>query len=316
MPQQSSAYRFVQHPVRMRSLKKVTDQTEIDKWLRKHFMTTMDIIVEPNCDGEFVNCTYTNGELNYIATRGDTFTGRNVTHIAKYIKDIPKRLEIDADVEIRGDLYIPQDSAYAEEHKNRSLLNVVAGLISRKHNLDDLRFVRFVAFDVLHLPAYYETEKLSILEKLVPNVVYHERILDIQTLFDTYMRYFTGPRDIFDYAFDGLALIVNDLTYRSQIEDISRPYPLGAISWEFPPETKETKIITVEWHTGKRGKVVPMAIFEPVEVEGVTLQKASIGSARKFELLKLDIGDIIRVGRSKGIVPKIFENVTKGIKND
>ena len=143
----------IRHRVPMLSMGKVKNLQGAEKWLRRlKLQPPYTLAVQPKIDGLSASLAYADGRLSYVATRGDGEVGQDITHIAAYVKDIPEEIAFTKEhVEIRGELHLPRDTEY--DTGNRPLRNNCIGLINRKGNrkklLKDLKYVRFLAYQII-----------------------------------------------------------------------------------------------------------------------------------------------------------------------
>lgn len=304
----------IQHNPRMLSLNNTRNPKDMLKWAHKYFPgEQVDIISQPKVDGVSMSIKYRNGSVESIATRGDGIFGRDITYAKDYIKDIPKTLPVDTYIDIRGEAYLEKGT---QLRKGKSLRNMAAGLLARKENKEELSYLRFVAYDIIGLPdVRSEEDKIRILKTLMPNVITYEKIqspLDIQS---SYQQYISQKRKDLPYEIDGVVYRINKIEDQNKHERETRHHPNFMMAYKFAAEAKRTQLIRVDWRQGRTGKITPIAIFKPVIIGGVTIQKASLGSRRKFELLRLEPGDIILVSRKNEVIPFVEANVSKNIVN-
>lgn len=304
----------VTHSPRMLSLNNTREEKDMLKWTRKYFPGAfVDIISQPKVDGVSISIVYKNGTIDSISTRGDGTIGRDVTYAKDYIKDIPGNIPIDKQIDIRGEAYLEKGTKL---DKGKSLRNMAAGLLNRKAGREDLSHLRFVAYDIIGMPDIRsEEEKIRVLRTIMPNVLSYEKIQstgDIQTV---YQQYVSQKRNELPYEIDGVVYRINKIEDQNKLERETSHHPNFMMAYKFVAEAKKTKLIRVDWRQGRTGKITPIAIFQPVQFDGVTIQKASLGSRRKFELLRLEPGDIISVSRKNGVIPFLEANISKNIVN-
>jgi DNA ligase (NAD+) len=304
----------VLHKHKMLSLQKSTNEQDIFSWLKKFFPNhQINILTEPKIDGVSLTNKYNKGKLYQVATRGNGEIGRDVSHLANYVEDIPKTIPFDGNIEIRGEVYLPKNTPLPA---GKSLRNQAAGLVNRKGNQEDLRHLRFIAYDLIGFPTNSEKEKLDTLKQLAPNVISYEEIGSLEELRKIYNDYSIKKREELPYLIDGMVIKINLTLDQNKFPRETTHHPNWAMAYKFKAEEKQTRLIRVDWTQGQTGKITPIAIFEPVELSGATIQKASLGSKRKFELLRLEPGDIISVSRQHEVIPYVMSNITKGIKNE
>ena len=158
----SAAGGKLRHDVPMLSMGKAKTMEDVRKWIsRLKLPGDTKWTIQPKIDGLSATCYYSAGELQYVATRGDGVVGQDVTSIADFIEDIPKKIDASReDIEVRGELYLPKNTAY--DTKGKPLRNNCVGLINRKENREDLKYVRFVCYQTARTsPVSSEAEKID-----------------------------------------------------------------------------------------------------------------------------------------------------------
>jgi len=304
----------IYHSPRMLSLNNTRNVKDMARWARKYFPgEQVDIISQPKVDGVSISIKYRNGSVESIATRGDGVYGRDVTYIKDYIRDISKTIPIDSPVDIRGEAYLEKETQF---RKGKSLRNMAAGLLARKEGKEELAHLRFIAYDIIGLPdVRSEEDKMKVLTTLMPNVISYEKIQSLGDIQNIYQQYTTQKRKDLPYEIDGVVYRVNRIEDQNRFERETRHHPNFMMAYKFAAEGKQTRLIRVDWRQGRTGKITPIAIFQPIIIGGVTIQKASLGSRRKFELLRLEPGDIIFVSRKNEVIPFVEANISKNIVN-
>jgi len=304
----------VLHRPRMLSLNNTREEGDMLKWSRKYFPgENLDIISQPKVDGVSISIVYRNSTIESISTRGDGTIGRDVTYAKDYIKDIPGSIPIDKPIDIRGEAYLEKGTKL---DKGKSLRNMAAGLLNRKEGREYLSHLRFVAYDIIGMPDIRsEEEKIRVLRTIMPNVISYEKIQSTGDIQIAYQQYVSQKRNELPYEIDGVVYRINKIEDQNKLERETRHHPNFMMAYKFVAEAKNTKLIRVDWRQRRTGKITPIAIFQPIQFDGVTVQKASLGSRRKFELLRLEPGDIISVSRKNGVIPFVESNVSKNIIN-
>jgi DNA ligase (NAD+) len=301
----------IRHDFPMLSMGKAKSMEEADKWLKRLALPEgTEFCLQPKIDGLSATCRYRGGDLVYVATRGDGKEGQDVTHIAPYIKDIPPRITFTAeDIEIRGELYLPRDTAL--DTGGRPLRNNCVGLINRKENREDLKHVRFVCYQLARVRlAPTESEHISLLKRNGFHTVVHEVFSDMSGLEKRYNAYLNRFREEWLYETDGLILTVNSADLHEEIDsrwvvDHHHHYNLAL---KPPSAGKKTRLLGVEWQVSRQGNLVPVALFEPVILGGASLSRATLHNYRFARSLLLAPGDGILVERANDVIPYIKDN--------
>ncbi len=335
----------IQHKVPMLSMGKAKSLQEVEKWLRRldpH--PSWALAIQPKIDGLSATLIYVNNRLTSVATRGDGSVGQDITHVAEYIKDIPKKITFTSDpVEIRGELHLPKDTGYNTD--NRPLRNNCVGLINRKTHREDLQYVRFLAYQIIwpqssskqsgaaaapqHISSMdqrfnSEFAKLDILTEsgfytfekwlLTPDI----KLMDtdshmesiIRQLENIYNNYIINLRDKWNYETDGLIILVDNNLLHESIDNrwIVSHHHHYALAFKPPSESTVTTLIDIIWQVSRQGSITPVAQFRPVFLGGATLERASLHNADNVRKLRLSVGDSILVERANDVIPCIRGN--------
>ena len=306
----------VSHESKMLSLDKTK---EIDRLAS--FLGDNKGILSYKMDGLTVVLTYKNCTLHSAITRGNGEIGEDITHNAMFFKNIPLRLspEINGELIIRGEAVISYkdfdiiNEDLAPEDKYKNPRNLASGTV-RQLNSQTLakRNVDFIAFSLVKAEDKsfgddkidelnwldeigFKTVARKVVDKHNINEAVHEFELQI-------------PNN--EYATDGLVLTYQSIKYSNSLGTTSK-FPKDSIAFKWADELAEATLLDVEWHTSRTGLINPVAIFTPVELEGTTVNRASMHNQSITENLKLGIGDKITIYKANMIIPQIAENLTK-----
>lgn len=299
------------HKIPMLSMGKAKEISQIEKWIKKLSLPEDQVFcMQPKIDGLSATCHYTNGKLQYVATRGDGTAGQDISHIAPYIDDIKDNISFSAnELEIRGELYLPKDTAY--DTKGKPLRNNCVGLINRKEGQSDLKFVRFVSYQISdNSCSSTEAGKIELLKKEGFHTVTFSRVGSIEEINDYYSHYIDHNRDAWLYETDGLIIAVDDNTIHEEIDSrwVVDHHHHYAIAFKPPAAYKETVLTDIEWQVSRQGNVVPVAIFKPVILGGATLERASLHNFSFVESLLLEKGDVLVIERANDVIPYVRAN--------
>ncbi len=302
----------------MLSMGKAKTAEEVNKWFKKLDLGGIEYCLQPKIDGLSATCRYINGKLVYVSTRGDGNNGQDISHIAKYLKDIKERISFTkGDIEIRGELYLPKNTTY--DTKGKALRNNCVGIINRKGNLEDLKYVRFVSYQIVgDHNISSEAGKIEILNQEGFHVVEYNKLETGADISQYYKDYLSTKREEWNYETDGIIITVNDNTLHSEIDsrwvvDHHHHYNLAV---KPPSVGKETKLIDVEWNVSRQGSVIPVAIFEPIHIGGATLERASLSNYDTVIKLKLTKDDLLYVERANDVIPHVGENRSMSLRDD
>ena len=305
------------HAKKMLSLDKTKDREELANWLQDQ-----KGLLSWKMDGLTIVLTYENGELKKAVTRGNGEVGEVVTGNARVFDNLPLRIPFMGRLILRGEAIIRYSDfekikAEAEEYKNPR--NLCSGSVRQLNNeITAKRHVRFYAFGLVSaeetetgvLPDFGNSREneLSFLkeqgfETVFFRVVKKDNVVDAVTAFEKEV----GKEDI---PSDGLVLMLDDIAYGESLGTTAK-FPRNAIAFKWQDEQAETTLREVEWSASRTGLINPVAIFDPVELEGTTVKRASIHNISIIKALELGIGDRIRVYKANMIIPQISENLTK-----
>lgn len=301
----------IRHSTPMLSMAKAKNIDDVKTWLRR--LAGVEIkgfVLEPKIDGLSATCRYKNGKLVYVATRGDGEVGQDVTHIAEYVSDIRQSIAFTEDeIEIRGELYLPRNTEFNTEGK--PLRNSCVGLINRKENRGDLKYVRFAVYQIVGLNGIsLESERIKLLGESGMNAVQFETAYDVQEIEEYYISYMNEFRERWEYETDGLILSVDD---RSLFEEIDSMWVVDhhhhySIALKPPSQSRETSIRDIIWQVSRQGNLVPVALFEPVVIGGAKLERATLNNYENVIRLKVQKGDTLVVQRANDVIPFVQEN--------
>ncbi|MDC7241148.1 MAG: hypothetical protein PQJ50_12405 [Spirochaetales bacterium] len=302
----------ITHTEPMLSMGKAKNPAEVFKWMDKLALPEdTKWTMQPKIDGLSAACYYSGGKLQYVATRGDGTVGQDVTSIADYIKDIPKTIKETHDLEIRGELYLPKNTEY--DTGGRPLRNNCVGLVNRKENRGDLKYVRFVCYQTARWnPSESEGGIIAWLKEAGFHTVEYFSIASREEVEKFYNSYLDEYRDRWLYETDGLILTVDDNTSHEEIDSrwVVDHHHHYAIAIKPPAAAKKTRLTGVEWQVSRQGALVPVALFEPIQLGGATLSRASLHNNAFVEAMALQLGDELLIERANDVIPYVKENLS------
>lgn len=302
------------HPSTMLSLDKTKDTGQLAAWLGDQ-----KGVLSWKIDGLTIVLTYREGQLFKAVTRGNGEIGEVITPNAKAFTNIPLRIPFKGELILRGEACIH----YSDFHKINAAIDDVEAKYKNPRNLCSgsvrqlnskitaKRNVHFYAFAMVSAEGMeLETrqEQFQWLTnqgfEVVPYKVVGRENLEEQ------VQWFADHVEKNDIPSDGLVLIFNDIAYGQSLGATSK-FPRDSIAFKWKDEIKETTLKEMEWSASRTGLINPVAIFEPVELEGTTVSRASVHNVSILKALHLGIGDRIRVYKANMIIPQIAENLTK-----
>ena len=283
-------------------------------------------ILSLKMDGLTICLTYDNGVLTKAETRGDGHIGELVTHNAKVFDNIPLTISIKEHYEIEGEAIITYDDfekinqSLPPDKKYKNPRNLAAGSVRQlDSNIAAKRHLKFIAWKV-PTEDYSMTAGLKKARQLGFTIVpyaylwsdqYQElSIEDLRGVFEEQIKVLRDMASELGYPIDGLVLAYDNIQYGKSL-GMTGHHPKHSIAYKFYEDEEITRLRAVEWSMGKTGQLTPVAIFEPVIIEGTTVNRASLHNVSIFKELRLGIGDEITVYKANAIIPQIRENLTK-----
>ncbi len=264
--------------------------------------------------------TYENGELVKALTRGNGEIGENITNNAKVYKNIPLKIPYKGELVLRGESIITYSeferiNAEIEDvtAKYKNPRNLCSGSVRQLNNkITAERNVLFYVYSLISVGEDVQfatrSEQLEWIKSLGFTCVEQKKVTKA-TIHDA-VAYFAGQVAKNDFPSDGLVLCFDDIEYSKSLGRTAK-FPRDSIAFKWKDETAKTKLVEIEWSASRTGLINPVAIFEPVELEGTTVSRASIHNVSIMESLELGIGDEIEVYKANMIIPQIAVNHTK-----
>ena len=308
------------HERPMLSLDKTKDPGRL-----KEFLGTRKALVSWKLDGLTIVLTYRGGELYKAVTRGNGEVGEVVTNNARVFKNIPLKINYTGELILRGEAVIGyRDFEKINEEiedvdaRYKNPRNLCSGSVRQLNNeITAKRNVRFFAFSLVEAEGIdfgnSRINQMDWLKKQGFDVVeYHE--VTAETI-EEEIEWFSQKIGENDFPSDGLVLLYDDIEYGQSLGRTAK-FPRDSFAFKWADELKETRLTEIEWSPSRTGLINPVAIFEPVELEGTTVSRASVHNISIMEELELGVGDTIQVYKANMIIPQIAENLTRsGIKD-
>ena len=295
------------------------DKTKEREVLRE-FIGSHPTLLSWKMDGLTIVLTYEHGELQKAVTRGNGTVGEVITNNARVFKNIPLKIGYEGKLVLRGEAIITYSdfekinaSIEDVDAKYKNPRNLCSGSVRQLNNqITAERNVRFYAFalvsaqdvDMQNSRAY----QMEWLRKQGFEVVEY-RMVTAENL-DEAMDYFSHAIEHNDFPSDGLVALYDDIAYGESLGTTAK-FPRNAFAFKWADEVRETTLREIEWSPSRTGLINPVAIFDPVELEGTTVSRASVHNISILKELQLGIGDIIQVYKANMIIPQIAENLTR-----
>ena len=311
------------HETPMLSLDKTKDREALAAWLNGH-----DGLLSWKLDGLTVVLTYEGGTLVKAVTRGNGEIGEVITENAKAFKNLPVRIPFQGTAVLRGEAVIrykdfekinAELEAEAAATGDLSFVryknprNLCSGSVRQLNSrITAKRMVRFYAFSLVRADGQdFDNSRQTQMEFLREQgfeTVEYVRVTpdDVVEKVGLFEEKITGN----DVPSDGLVLTLDDIAYGESLGTTAK-FPRNSIAFKWADEMRETTLTAVEWSASRTGLINPIAVFEPVELEGTTVRRASVHNVSIVRELRLGIGDRITVYKANMIIPQIAENLTR-----
>ena len=307
----------VKHSHPMLSLDKTKSVDDLVKFAREK-----DCILSLKMDGLTCLLTYENGELVQAETRGDGEVGELITHNAKVFDNIPLTIDYKGHFEIEGEAIITYDDFnkinefLSDDKKYKNPRNLASGSVRQLDSKTAAkRHIKFIAWKV----------PTEVPEGICSNSFLHRLMCARNFGFEiiSFLAYSSSDKEHlpemieslktkahnYGYPIDGLVMTYNDIQYGESL-GMTGHHPKHSIAFKFYDEEVETVLKNIEWSMGKIGSLTPVAIFDPVEIDGTMVERASLHNVSILTKLDLQIGDTIIVYKANQIIPQVKENLS------
>lgn len=303
------------HEAPMLSLDKTKEVRVLQEWLGDQ-----EALLSWKLDGLTIVLTYEGGELVKAVTRGNGEIGEVITNNARVFANVPLRIAYKGQLILRGEAVIRYSDFYQineeiedVDAKYKNPRNLCSGSVRQLNNqITAQRNVNFVAFMLVRADGvdfhnsrreqfeWLKTQGFEVVEyRMVKRASLPENV-----------QYFSQKIADYDIPSDGLVLLLDDIAYGDSLGRTAK-FPRNSIAFKWEDEIRETHLLEIEWSVSRTGLINPVAIFEPVELEGTTVSRASVHNLSIMKGLQLGIGDTITVYKANMIIPQIAENLTR-----
>ena len=310
-------FKKANHLSRMWSLEDVFNDKELEDWIKRASKVgdNLEFFCQPKFDGASLNLIYENGILKQAITRGDGEIGEDVTQNAMTIQSIPLEIAEKSLIEIRGEVVIKKSDFEAiniERLKNSESTfanprNAAAGSLRQlDSSITSKRKLFFNAWGVGQNSLNFEktSQMMDYIFSLgfvkTPMQTLVKNIDDIKKLYENMIK----KRDTFPMLLDGMVIKIDDITTQQDL-GFTQKFPRWSCAYKFPAVEKTTKLKDIILQVGRTGVVTPVAIVEPVLIEGANVERATLHNFDEIQRLDLKIGDEIIIIRSGDVIPKI-----------
>lgn len=286
----------------------------------KNFVGNQKTVLSWKMDGLTIVLTYQDGKLKKAVTRGNGIVGEVITNNAKVFKNVPLQIAYQGELILRGEAII----SYSDfekinkqiedvDAKYKNPRNLCSGSVRQLNNeITAKRNVYFYAFSLVRAEGVnFNNSRACQFEWLKTQGfdIVEYRMVDSKNLEET-IQYFSDKISTNDFPSDGLVALYDDIAYGDSLGSTAK-FPRNAFAFKWKDEIRETTLKEIEWSPSRTGLINPVAIFEPVELEGTTVSRASVHNISILKELELGIGDRIEVYKANMIIPQIAENLTR-----
>lgn len=303
------------HESPMLSLDKTKSVTELEDWLGDN-----EALLSWKMDGLTIVLTYRGGELVEAVTRGNGIIGEVITNNAKNFQNVPLKIEYKGELILRGEAVIKysdfkriNESISDADAKYKNPRNLCSGSVRQLNPaVTRERKVYFNVFNVVKADDIdFENSKAKQFEwaKNEGFDVVEYKFTNRASLANDVADFESRIADN-DIPSDGLVLLLDDIALGERLGSTAK-FPRNAMAFKWSDERQTTKLKYIEWSPSRTGLINPVAVFEPVELEGTTVSRASLHNVSIFEELMLGVGDEISVYKANMIIPQVYENLTK-----
>lgn len=307
------------HEKPMLSLDKTKDVERL-----KEFLGAQKALISWKLDGLTIVLTYRDGTLQKAVTRGNGEVGEVITNNAKVFRNVPLYIAYQGELILRGEAVIGYkdfEKINAEiadvDAKYKNPRNLCSGSVRQLNNeITAKRNVKFFAFSLVKADGVdFENSRkkqFAWLSEQGFDVVEHYEVTSATV--EERVAFFADKIEKNEFPSDGLVLVYDDIAYGQSLGTTAK-FPRDSFAFKWADEIRETKLLEIEWSPSRTGLINPVAIFEPVELEGTTVSRASVHNISIMEELELGVGDRIQVYKANMIIPQIAENLTRsGVK--
>lgn len=315
----------VVHAVKMESLHDSFSFDELRDFDRKVREVTPDVkyVTEPKIDGLSVSVEYRNGVLSRASTRGDGVTGEDITDNILTIKSLPHRIKnAPSYLEVRGEVYMSFESFLnltklqeeREEKPFKNPRNAAAGSLRQKDSrVTAERNLDILVFNIQQIEGKTlssHEESLNYIKSLGIPTAFHKSFNNIEDVIKE-IENIGNNRGEYSFAIDGAVVKVDDFNSRAELGSTAK-FPKWAEAYKYPPEEKETKLLSVEINVGRTGVLTPVGIFEPVLLAGTTVSRATLHNIDFINEKGICVGDTVLIRKAGEIIPEVLSVVKHG----
>ena len=308
-----SKFQKIVHKKQMLSLQNIYNEEELTDLLKRFEKLTsvqnVEVICEPKIDGVSLSVIYEKGKVKYVVTRGNGFVGENVTHNA--LSFLPEELSNAPDfIEIRGEVFVNREDFAKINIENKFInpRNMASGSLRLLDNkVAGDRYLRFIAYGIGECSKEFKTHSEMLVQYKkwgfdITDYIVTEKKEDI---LDYYNKIYS-KRDTIPYDIDGIVYKINSTQLQEKLGNTAK-YPRYAAAHKFPSFQGKTKVEDITLQVGRSGVITPVAELSPINIGGVTINRASLHNFDLIAKKDIRIGDVVLLERSGDVIPNIIE---------
>lgn len=321
----------VSHLAPMLSLRDLFSMEDLRDWVSSR---KTQWCVEPKIDGLSVELVYDGGRLTGASTRGDGYSGEDVTQVVSRMRGVPKEIAWKGLLAVRGEIYMTKadfESYKQQFGKAANARNLSVGLLKRKSDFET--GAKYLSVLIFNLQMYQSEDVLSVIElnlngqEIFDLSSHTEQLRFLSRLgfpvipsrhcmdwgFETdrveeEVNRILDLRPILDYNIDGAVIKADSIEYRKSVGD-DGAVPRWAVAYKYPAVEGQTQVRYIDFQLGKTGKITPVAILEPVEIDGSTISRCTLHNKNRMLDLDIRAGDEVKIHKSGDVIPKITEAI-------
>ncbi len=305
----NSEWAKVRHEHTMGSLGKVNTVEELEKWAVGVGLAPEELLlITDKLDGISISLKYEQGKLVLGSTRGDGTIGEDITANVRRMKNVPATVPVKDNLTVRGEIVLLKTDFEQNFKDMANTRNAASGTAKRTSGkrVEHLSVLTYQIVEGVELKT--EEEQLLEIEKLgfkTPSWSLAATMKDVNSV---WQRYEDGTREALPYEIDGLVVRFNDLTRQISLGHV-HGRPNGAVAYKFTPPARLSVLNGIVWQVGGTGRITPVAVFDPVNLVGAEVTRASLYNHAYIQQLKVDIGATILVVRANDVIPRVTEVV-------
>lgn len=322
-------FQKVTHKYKMLSLENAFNFQDLKDWLTRIEKTQgqdtdniqeIPVYAELKIDGVSISLIYNQGKLIQAITRGNGEIGEDVTHNIMTIRDIPKEIKYQDYLEVRGEVYMSQES-FDQVNKQRqedqqelfaNPRNATAGTIRLlDSNIAQERNLSCWTYTSPNYNTQTHSELLEFLQQNNFPINPANKLCLSRKELSMYIQYWDTNRDNLNYPTDGIVFKVNNIQLQESLGHTAK-YPKWAVAYKFTAETAETQVENIEFEVGRTGAITPVANLLPVLLAGTTVKRATLHNRDNINRLGINVGDTVKIHKAGEIIPEVLEVITKG----